>query len=89
MEQTSDGFRIAEKDLELRGPGAVFGTHQHGLSDLQFLAEVLRAPGLLETARREAAAMIDRDEGSRETARNLLRSLHGKWQRRLDLAQVG
>jgi ATP-dependent DNA helicase RecG len=89
MEQTSDGFRIAEKDLELRGPGAVFGTHQHGLSDLQFLAEVLRAPGLLETARREAAAMIDRDEGSRETARELLRSLHGKWQRRLDLAQVG
>jgi hypothetical protein len=33
--------------------------------------------------------MIDRDEGSRETARELLRSLHGKWQRRLDLAQVG
>jgi ATP-dependent DNA helicase RecG len=89
MEQTSDGFKIAEKDLELRGPGAVFGTHQHGLSDLQFLAEVLRAPGLLETARREAAAMIARDDASRENARKLLRSLHGKWQQRLDLAQVG
>ena len=38
MEQTCDGFRIAVKDLELRGPGAVFGTQQHGLRDLRFLA---------------------------------------------------
>jgi ATP-dependent DNA helicase RecG len=89
MEQTSDGFKIAEKDLEIRGPGAVFGTQQHGLSDLQFLAEVLKAPALLEAARREAQAMIAGSAGSRAAAEGLLRSLGGKWKRRLDLARVG
>jgi len=88
MEQTSDGFKIAEKDLEIRGPGAVFGTQQHGLSDLQFLAEVLKAPALLEAGRREAQAMVG-DDASRGRAEKLLRSLGGKWKRRLDLARVG
>jgi len=89
MEQTGDGFKIAEKDLEIRGPGAVFGTHQHGLSDLQFLAEVLKAPALLEAGRREAQAMVAGGAGSRKQAESLLRSLGGKWKRRLDLARVG
>ncbi len=94
MERTSDGFRIAERDLELRGlelrgPGAVFGTQQHGLSDLQFLAEVLRAPVLLEAARREAQSIVEGDSAGREASRTLLLSLGGKWQRRLELAQVG
>jgi ATP-dependent DNA helicase RecG len=89
MEETSDGFRIAEKDLEIRGPGAVFGTQQHGLSDLQFLAEVLKAPALLEAARREAQALVAEDEAGRAAAEELLRSLGGKWKRRLDLARVG
>jgi ATP-dependent DNA helicase RecG len=89
MEQTGDGFKIAEKDLEIRGPGAVFGTHQHGLSDLQFLAEVLKAPALLEAGRREAQAMVAGGATSRKQAESLLRSLGGKWKRRLDLARVG
>jgi ATP-dependent DNA helicase RecG len=89
MEQTSDGFKLAEKDLEIRGPGAVFGTQQHGLSDLQFLAEVLKAPALLEAGRREAQAMVAGGENSRSQAESLLRSLGGKWKRRLDLARVG
>jgi ATP-dependent DNA helicase RecG len=89
MEETSDGFRIAEKDLEIRGPGAVFGTQQHGLSDLQFLAEVLKAPALLEAARTEAQAMVAGDGPSRAAAEQLLKSLGGKWRRRLELARVG
>jgi ATP-dependent DNA helicase RecG len=89
MERTSDGFEIAEKDLEIRGPGAVFGTQQHGLSDLRFLAEVLKAPALLEAARREAQAMIASGEKNRRAAEDLLRSLGGKWKRRLELARVG
>lgn len=89
MERTSDGFEIAEKDLELRGPGAVFGTHQHGLSDLQFLAQVLKIPALLEAARREAQAMIAESADSRERAHELLGSLRGNWEKRLDLARVG
>jgi ATP-dependent DNA helicase RecG len=89
MERTTDGFRIAEKDLELRGPGAVFGTQQHGLSDLQFLAEALRSPGLLEAARREAQALVEGDGRSHAEARRLLDGLPGPWRKRLNLAQVG
>ena len=89
MAETSDGFRIAEKDLELRGPGAVFGTQQHGLSDLQFLSVVLRAPALLEAARNEARLQIESGPDSRREALELLGGLGGKWKRRLDLAQVG
>jgi ATP-dependent DNA helicase RecG len=89
MERTSDGFEIAEKDLEIRGPGAVFGTHQHGLSDLQFLAQVLKIPALLEAARREAQVMISAGDDSRRQAHRLLASLRGNWKKRLDLARVG
>jgi ATP-dependent DNA helicase RecG len=89
MERTNDGFLIAEKDLEIRGPGVVFGTQQHGLSDLQFLAQVVRSPELLEAARREARVVVDGGEASREAARKMIRSLGGKWRKRLDLAQVG
>jgi len=89
MEKTGDGFKIAEHDLELRGPGVVFGTQQHGLSDLQFLALVLRSPALLEAARGEARRMVDRSAESRREALRILDSLHGSWRRRLELARVG
>lgn len=36
LEQSTDGFRLAELDLELRGPGAIYGTLQHGALDLRF-----------------------------------------------------
>ncbi len=88
LEQTTDGFRIAERDLDLRGPGAVFGTQQHGLSDLRFLAAVLRDPELLETAREEARAAVAEPDARRE-AELRLSALGGRWRRRLDLAQVG
>jgi ATP-dependent DNA helicase RecG len=84
MEQTSDGFKIAEKDLELRGPGAVFGTHQHGLSDLRFLAAILRAPGLLDDARNEAQRVAEAGETESVFAR-----LGGVWRKRLELPAVG
>ncbi len=89
MEESSDGFRIAEKDLELRGPGAVFGTQQHGLSDMQFLGVVLQDPGLIDRARAEAQRLAGGDAEARREARAILESLSGRWRRRLDLAQVG
>ena len=79
---------LAERDLELRGPGAVFGTQQHGLSDLQFLAVVLQAPHLLDQARNAAHELME-DPLSRERLRARLAAMQGKWRRRLDLAQVG
>lgn len=89
MTETEDGFRIAEKDLELRGPGAVFGTEQHGLSDLQFLAVVLRNPDLIETARREALALVGGGESSREAVRRAFAGLRPGWKRRFELAGIG
>jgi ATP-dependent DNA helicase RecG len=84
MEETGDGFKIAEKDLELRGPGAVFGTQQHGLSDLQFLAVILRDPGLLEAARDEAMRVAQSGGAEQVFAR-----LGGSWRKRLELPAVG
>ncbi len=58
--QTTDGFQLAEKDLELRGPGTLLGRHQHGW--LRFrIADLLRDRMLLESARKEADALIASD----------------------------
>ena len=88
MAETGDGFRIAERDLEIRGPGAVFGTQQHGLSDLQFLSVVLRDPALLEAAREEARRLAE-GKGGADRARRTLDSLRPGWKRRLSLAGIG
>jgi len=88
MGQTNDGFRIAETDLRIRGPGAVFGTWQHGLSDLQFLAVLVGDPGLLDAARSAAAARIATPAGAR-AAEATLASLRGSWRSRLELARIG
>ncbi len=89
MTETQDGFRIAEKDLQLRGPGSVFGTDQHGLSDLQFLAVALGNPRLIEAARAEALALVSGGDASRDAARRALAALRPGWRRRFELAGVG
>ena len=53
MEETSDGFRIAEKDLEIRGQGDILGTRQSGLEMFK-VANIVRDLEILETARKEA-----------------------------------
>ena len=60
LEQTSDGFEIAEADLRLRGPGDVLGTAQSGLSDLRF-TDFLADTALLREARALADAVIAAD----------------------------
>ncbi|OLB83971.1 MAG: ATP-dependent DNA helicase RecG [Acidobacteriales bacterium 13_2_20CM_2_55_5] len=57
MVRTTDGFKIAELDLELRGPGEFFGTRQAGLPSFQ-VANLIRDRQLLEVAKREAAAVL-------------------------------
>jgi ATP-dependent DNA helicase RecG len=89
MEETGDGFRIAQKDLELRGPGAVFGTQQHGLSDLQFLSVILKGAALVDNARQEAQALVAAGPDSVAAVRVLLASLRSGWKKRLDLSRVG
>lgn len=60
MCRTTDGFEIAEKDLELRGPGEIFGTRQHGLPQLVF-SDLSRHSGVLEDALRAAKEVMARD----------------------------
>lgn len=68
MAQTSDGFLIAEKDLEIRGAGELLGTRQSGLPEFR-LGNLVRDQQILEKARKEAEYYLSRGEKSVETAR--------------------
>jgi ATP-dependent DNA helicase RecG len=60
MAKYSDGFRIAEEDLKIRGPGEFFGQRQHGLTELK-IANPLTQMQLLKKAREEAIRLINLD----------------------------
>ncbi len=62
MVATTDGFRLAEEDLRIRGQGSVFGARQAGMADLK-LADVLADMDTLVVARREAFDLVARDPG--------------------------
>ncbi|MDO4833654.1 MAG: ATP-dependent DNA helicase RecG [Bacillota bacterium] len=62
MEESGDGFFIAEEDMKIRGPGEIFGTRQHGLPDMK-LADMVRHFEVLNTARDEAKAILAEDPG--------------------------
>jgi ATP-dependent DNA helicase RecG len=87
MVETTDGFRIAERDLEIRGPGEFFGTKQSGLPSLK-VANLLRDADILETARSEAIQYVEQPP-SQEEFRNFLTYLKTNWQRRYGLVAVG
>ncbi len=60
MEQTNDGFVVAEKDLELRGPGEFLGVRQSGMPDL-VLADIVQDAKILEDARKVAIEIVKED----------------------------
>jgi ATP-dependent DNA helicase RecG len=62
MCSTSDGFKVAEEDLAIRGPGEFLGTRQSGMPDLR-VANIVRDASLLEPARQEAFALVEKDPG--------------------------
>ena len=87
MVRTSNGFEIAETDLQLRGPGEFFGTRQSG--EIGFhLANPLRDRALLESAREEAFLLVE-DPTKKEALERTLGLLPEEWQRRYHLARVG
>ncbi len=86
---TSDGFVLAEKDLEIRGPGELFGVRQSGMPPFR-VADLARDLDLLKMARRDAAQWIaasphlTRPEDA--LVRRRLLKAHGRW---LGLGDVG
>jgi len=87
---TTDGFKIAELDLELRGPGEFFGTRQAGMPSLK-VANILRDRELLELAKREAAGLLA-DSNLEVPKPELARAfghLRSHWNRRYGLVEVG
>jgi ATP-dependent DNA helicase RecG len=70
--EISDGFRLAEADLEIRGEGTLFGTRQSGMPDLR-VARLVKDFHLLKRARRDAFVMVERDPGLEAPEHQLLR----------------
>ena len=86
MRTTNDGFRIAEADLEIRGPGEFLGTRQSGLPDFR-VANILRDGRVLEEARQDAFTYAEsREFRESEQIRSVLKE---RWGNRLELASIG
>jgi ATP-dependent DNA helicase RecG len=84
LTQTRDGFKLAELDLKLRGPGEFFGTRQHGFLSFR-IANLLRDQELLARAKDDAFAYVEREPtGFAE----MVDYVRGLWQRRYRLAAV-
>ncbi len=86
---STDGFELAETDFELRGPGEIFGTKQHGLPPLR-IADLSHDRPVLEEARRDTQALIAADPGlAREEYAKLRRMMLVRYGKALDLGDVG
>ena len=72
MEQSSDGFYIAEEDLKLRGPGEIFGTRQHGLPDMK-IGDMAKHLDVMNHARDEAKAILEADPALKRNENKALR----------------
>ena len=84
MLESTDGFKIAEEDLSIRGPGEFFGTRQSGIPELA-VANLIRDAALLETARQEAFSWVADHPGLDDTVSRAIRAcLERKWKGKLE-----
>ncbi len=89
MEKTTDGFKIAEEDLALRGPGEFFGIRQSGLPDFR-VAQLIRDTPILVEARKEAFRLIREDPELVHPSHSVVRDvLIKRWKGRMELAAIG
>lgn len=89
MERTNDGFKIAEEDFNIRGPGDFLGTRQSGLPDFR-VAHIGRDVKILGEARKAAFALVEKDPELKLPEHRLLRQvLLDRWKGRLELAGIG
>lgn len=89
LADTTDGFKIAEEDLRLRGPGEMLGTRQHGLPELR-VADLLQDGELLRYAQRDAGDFIRDDPQLRRPEHSMLRHmLLAKYGQTLEFWDVG
>ena len=84
LADTTNGFEIAERDLELRGPGDFFGTRQSGLPTLR-TGDLLRDHSLMELARDEASAFLDQQT----LTAPLVERMKAAWPSRFGLMDIG
>ncbi|HHT9124791.1 MAG TPA: ATP-dependent DNA helicase RecG [Candidatus Brocadiia bacterium] len=89
MTQTNDGFRIAEEDLQIRGPGEFFGTRQHGLPELK-IGDLIGDYPLLKLARDDAFSIVKND-GRLEQEKNrfIKETVIERFKGRLNLISIG
>ena len=89
MIRTNNGFRIAEADLNIRGPGEFFGTRQSGIPNFK-IANIIHDATLLEVAKKEAESLIKADPALNASEHQLLkRMLQEHWRGNLEIASVG
>jgi ATP-dependent DNA helicase RecG len=89
MEDTVDGFAIAEEDFQIRGPGEFFGTRQHGLPEIRF-GNILSDMQIMEQARHAALELVKEDPNLGFPQHRLLReNLYRRFKGRMDLIHVG
>jgi ATP-dependent DNA helicase RecG len=89
LARTTDGFKIAEEDLRLRGPGEMLGTRQHGLPELR-VADLLGDGDLLRLAQRDAGRIVGQDPQLRRPEHRVLRSmLSAKYREVIAFSSVG
>lgn len=88
MEETTDGFKVAEEDLKIRGPGDFIGTRQSGLPEFR-LAQLVRDGHLLAVARKRAQEIVEIDPTLSQPEHVLLKKiLKLRWEGKLALAEV-
>ena len=87
MLRSNDGFRIAEEDLDIRGPGEFLGTRQAGMPDLK-VANIMRDMKILEKAKTEAFGLIEVSPELEEFP-SLKKAVEVFWKGKVDLFRTG